>query len=332
MPVSDKDFAMIVGVNHYPRYRSLKGAINDAKSFQEWVVDIDRGGGVPSDHSKLVLSSENPTQPVQDNIDEELEGLFNLAKANTGGRLYLYFSGHGLARNSISTDLCMPKWSMVRRHNALDAQAYLTLCMDSGYFSEVVLFTDCCRVYKVNTHGQVPTLGQPAPGEAGATRSFTAYASEFQSAAFEATMDGSGEVRGHFTRALLSGLWGAAADDQGGVTAHKLKGYLEAETPRIAKEHGHKQEPVVNYSLRSTPESRFGAAEPLTDARIEFVNRQGTIVLEDPNLEEIKKDDATTGPWNLQLTKGLHNLREESTGEEKEFRVRFNKHAYTFTF
>jgi len=34
MPVNPNDYALVVGVNDYPSYRSLKGAIKDANALR----------------------------------------------------------------------------------------------------------------------------------------------------------------------------------------------------------------------------------------------------------------------------------------------------------
>lgn len=36
---SDLDFAVVVGVEHYPHFRPLSGAINDARNFRDWLCD-----------------------------------------------------------------------------------------------------------------------------------------------------------------------------------------------------------------------------------------------------------------------------------------------------
>src|SRR5262245_21195761 len=65
------DFGLVVGVDHYPRFSSLQGAVSDAARFHAWLCDAD-GGGLALEHSRLVLSRPNPLSPLQDEVDEQL--------------------------------------------------------------------------------------------------------------------------------------------------------------------------------------------------------------------------------------------------------------------
>ena len=321
------DYALVVGINDYPNYRSLEGAIADAEDFARWLLDDVTGGGVPEANLRKVLSEKNPIKPIQDTIDEALDEIWVAMGANRGRRFYLYFSGHGLGRTAFGTDLCLAKWSDRRRNLALDSQDYANLIAESGKFDEVIFFLDCCRVRKVNTRGLPPTLGWPRPDDgAGATRIFLGYATEFLDKSYEAevlTGDGEPLVRGHFTRALLAGLRGGAARPAGGVTAESLKKYVELETPRIALDAGHQQKPVVTNGLPAVKEVVFGSAMPLANARIVFsANRTGEVVLEDADGNEVRRGDPAQGPWDLGLKASNYALVVPATGEEKLFRFR----------
>jgi hypothetical protein len=326
MTVNADDFALVVGINDYPNYRSLAGAIADAEDFAKWLLDDQTGGGVPATNLKKVLSQANPIHPIQDTIDEALDEIWLALGTRRGRRFYLYFSGHGLGRTAFGTDLCLAKWSDRRRNLALDSQDYANLIAESGKFDEVIFFLDCCRVRKVNTRGLPPTLGWARPDEgAGATRIFLGYATEFMDKAYEAEVQGGDEplVRGHFTRALLAGLRGGAARETGGVTAESLKKYVETETPRIALAAGHQQKPVVTNGLPSVKDVVFGSAQRASNARIVFaVGRTGEVVLEDGVGNEIRRGDAAQGPWELSLLPANYALIATATGEEKLFRFR----------
>ena len=60
MPKNEEDYGLVVGVDHYPEYRSLRGACADAKIFYTWLSDNDEGGGVPEDNRRLLLSTRLP--------------------------------------------------------------------------------------------------------------------------------------------------------------------------------------------------------------------------------------------------------------------------------
>src|ERR1044071_920482 len=68
---SNLDFGVVVGVEHYPHFRSAPGAIRDAQAFYDWLCDPD-GGGVDPRNAKLVQSNLEARTPVQDEIDQML--------------------------------------------------------------------------------------------------------------------------------------------------------------------------------------------------------------------------------------------------------------------
>jgi uncharacterized caspase-like protein len=330
MPLNPDDYALVVGINDYPAFKPLRGAIEDAKGFEKWLLD-NAGGGLPKDHCKLVVSQPQPVRPIHDDIDNALEDLWKQLREGRGRRFYLYFSGHGLGHKPLGCDLCLAPWSNMRRRYALDSLDYCNLIAESGKFDQVILFLDCCRIRKVNASGRPSALEWPRPDvDAGKTRLFAAYATEFQSPAYEVeALDPGMEpeeeplIRGHFTRALLAGLHGGAAlPEDGVVTADELKKYLEREVPRIAHEHGHSQRPEVQNGLPSVPPVVFGVGRPRTNVIVRFTaGRRGEILLEDKDLNEVRRGDVSTGPWQLPLEPGLHLLIEVATGQEKPLRV-----------
>jgi uncharacterized caspase-like protein len=332
MPEHAGHYALVVGIDHYPRFRPLKGARKDAEDFHVWLIDAE-GGGVPASNIELVLSKEDPVRPIHEDIDDALERLLLKARDAAGGkRLYLYFSGHGLGRSNLGTDLCLPTWSKLQRGRALSSSDYLDMLMACGYFTEVIFLLDCCRVREIRKNAQPPGIEFPAPGDdTPHARSFIGYATEFMNAAFEAetgqTEDGS-DVRGHFTRALMDALRGAAAEPGGGVRASKLKEYLEVNTPLIAKAHNHVQKPEVVNGLDGQHEPLFGHAKPPAQAPGFAVNivfksvANGETVVEDGQLRELKRGDAATGPWRIPVSgRTMLMVRMPATGKEMTIRV-----------
>ena len=317
-------YALVIGINDYPGYSHLQGAIDDAKAFCSWLHD-DQGGALPEANVRLILSNREPPRPIHDEIDDALVSIFkSLTPHKIYSRFYLFFSGHGLASDTHGANLCLAKWSRLRRREALDSSDYLNVIVDSGRFKEVVFFLDCCRIHLYKARGRPSAIEFPKPiSPTTGTRTFIAFATEHRNPAYEAAMGQSEffsqngpHIRGYFTRALLAGLRGGAAQAPGGVTASKLKAHLEAEIPRIAKEHGHRQLPEVRNGLPANPESIFGHAYPQTHVKITFTNiRDGETTLEGPDLSIIRSGDASTGPWECYLPKGLYVLREKQTNE-----------------
>lgn len=332
MAKNPDDYALVVGINDYPNYENLQGAIEDAEDFAKWLFEDSDGGGLPQREFQKVLSKTDPMRPIQEEIDDALVAMFKTLHKNRGRRFYLYFSGHGLGQSNFGADLCMAKWSKeYRRKAALDSLDYLKMILGSGKFDEVIFFLDCCRVRQIKASGLPSTLDFVRPDDiAGHGRHFIGYATEFQNSAYEAaTSNGANgatqpAVRGHFTRALMNALRGGAAIASGGVPAQRLKEYLELHTPRIAAEHNHAQTPEVINGLPAGSGAAFGSFKPIGKVNICIsfkAERTGIIVLEGPDLEEIKRGDVSTAPWNLHLERGWHAFRQLNTGETTQFRV-----------
>lgn len=327
----DADYALVVGINHYPGFRNLNGAIEDAQDFAKWIYQDADGGGLPQQNSKVVVSQPNPLSPIQDEIDDALSAIFRAIGANRGRRFYLYFSGHGLGQSNLGADLCLARWSFEFRRAALDSLDYLKLILGSGKFDEVVFFLDCCRVRQINASGLPSTLGFARPDEiAGHGKHFIGYATEFQNSAYEAAVSNGADpadapfVRGHFTRALMNGLRGGAASAPGGVSATRLKAYLEAETPRIAAAAKQSQVPEIVNGLPSDPQAVFGNFKPLVQINVTITFtavRQGPIVLEGPDLTEVRRGLPGEGPWTVPLGIGWHALRDLGNNGQTTFRV-----------
>lgn len=329
------DFALIVGINDYPNFRPLNGAINDAEDFRDWVLAKD-GGNVDPQNCRFIPSSGNPLKPVQDDVDAALLEFKNQLGAGKGRRFYFYFSGHGVGETYNDTAACLGKWSNDYRRAGLDVPKYAELIAQSGKFPEIAVFLDCCRVRLINAGGLKPMLDWVRPAEdAGVTRMFRAYATEFQSLAYEAAI-ATGDLntyRGHFTRALLAGLRGGAAVASGGVPASRLKTYLEKWTPILAKEHDQDQKPQVENGFDGIQDPIFGAAKPEWNVRITFKpERHGDMIVEDGDLNIVRQGDAATGPWQVPVRPGLAVVRDAGTGEEKPFRILPGKEAVDVLF
>lgn len=349
MTANERDFALVIGINDYPNYgskgRPLRGAIGDAEEFAQWLIDEEFGGNLKPDHCKLIRSSVDtvdPPQPQKHRIDTAVQHIWNMSRELGGGRrFYLYFSGHGQTQTHDDVALCMANWEINRQAAALSFRKYLDLvirCMD---FEEIVVLMDCCRTRKVGAKGQESELTCAVP-KAGEMRVFIAHATEFQTAAHEAALpehepvaaDGDAAtnngaqdedeepiVRGHFTRALIAALKGAAADEAGGARASQLAAYLDKVVPRIASRSGHVQKPVFEFRgivPGTDDELRFGSAPPVTtvDTTIRFrPDRTGPIRLEGPGLNIIREGPPDTGPWKETLEAAKHLLTDLHSDE-----------------
>ena len=339
------DFAVVVGLDDYPNFgsqgRPLKGAIADATRFAKWLKDTNTGGGLPERNCKEVLSTANPLGPNQLAVDLAVESAITEArKAGGGRRLYFYFSGHGQARDQTDVALCLAHWSAMFRYAALSSEKYRSMFLKCSPFAEIVIMLDCCRIRSIDATGGDSEIGCAVPvDDSGSKRFMLGFAAEFQNPAMEAevTEGAVGEegpiVRGHFTEALLAALYGGAAGPEGGVKSRALKRYLELNVPRIASDHQHTQVAQVVDGFPDAAQPVFGSAKPVGNFRIEFsAGRAGEMVLEGPDLEEVRRGDAATGPWELTLDKGRYLLRDIAAGEELDIPFRPDAEVSVVTF
>lgn len=296
-PRAAPDFALVIGVDDYPRYRGLRGAVGDATAFHAWLCDPD-GGNVSADHARLVVSRPDPVEPLQTQVDAALLSLCADAEAaDGGGRLYVYFAGHGAMSTTSGDDLALllAAWSHADARTALSSNAYRSALSSLGVFRELALFLDCCRTTVAAAIGLGPTFDRPSPTPGGA-RAFVAYASEAGAAAHEtATSDGT--WRGVFTRELLAIL----RRGRTGVDASHLKHLLE-HAARVTGQRAH----VIDGL---PPEARFGHRGEDPVFTVIPDDEHDELELFDGSLRCIATHATRDGAWSMPLAAGLYKLR-----------------------
>jgi len=328
-----KDFAIVVGINDYtpPKDGGLKGllgAVPDATGIEQWLLDKDNGD-VPADQCFKIVSSPGvmPLAPIQYAIDDKLDEIISTVNAKfqkQADRLYFYFAGHGLGVDTqeSNTGLCLANWSQSKRRSALSASDYKDLMVRLQIFKEVIFLADCCRnaAYNIRPIPSVIDTIMPGPLH---TLYFVGYATQYLDQAYEIDNDLTGEKRGVFTSLLLKGLRGAAADQQGNVTAESLKNYLMKNTPIVAQESGFKQIPQIWHTGYEGNSILFKSmpVEPMVDCTIHFPSGQGEMVDLLDGAARVLGSFDTGKPYGIQLKRGLYMLKGKSSGQEKAFMV-----------
>jgi hypothetical protein len=233
------DWAIVVGVQHYPGIVDLQGPENDARAFYEWVTS-PAGGNVRRRRAKLILSSDFgppfPMPAVAQPTKEAVEKCFlNLRRQalqsgnRVGRRLYIYLAGHGFAPDVDQAALLMANATRSQADLHIYGTYVANWFFKRGCFDEIFLLMDCCREF----YDQVRLNNCLFPSETesarfGKIRRFYAYAAGFGLLARERAVTNGGPVRGVFTLALLEGLRGAACEpnSDGQITADSLAAYL----------------------------------------------------------------------------------------------------------
>jgi Caspase domain len=297
------DFALVVGVDHYPRFRSLKGAVADATRFHAWLCDAD-GGGIATEHARLVVSTAEPAAPLQDEVDEQLLSLVAAADALGGGRrLHFHFSGHGAGspvQAGEDVALLLAKWSQSLARLALSTDGYRSALGGLGLFEEIVLTLDCCRTTAARAVGLPPTITHEPRTQPCPTRTFIAYATEAGRSALEE--EARGQWQGVFTRCLLAILRGAPS----GISAADLKRALEYQIASRGQ-----QAHVVNGLSDDSMFGRRGAPPKIV---ISFERARGQVRLRNGSRAVVAEHDAAAGHWELGLEAGLYKLEDAAGG------------------
>jgi hypothetical protein len=293
-----KDFALIIGIDHYRHLEKLNGAINDAQRFRDWLLRED-GGNVPPGNVRFAPSQPDRVCPVKDQIDNALEDLIRAAKRNHGGRrLYFHFSGHGAGRELIDdVALLLAEWPLTGGGRALSADKYKQRLIGLHVFEEIVVLLDCCRRTARSAPGLGPKL-QLEPGPGCSTMHFVAYATENDGFAYEDDRDGTWQ--GELTRCLLDILYA-----HGGISAPILKQTLVGRL----KEKGRRAQVIDDLS----PDSTFGPRGPLPILEIIFQKAVGnvTLVARDHGPPVSKGTwPVTPTPLRLSLPNGFYRLED----------------------
>jgi hypothetical protein len=308
------DFAVVVGVEDYPDFQSLRGVHNDAKGFYEWLLDRN-GGGLDKNHVKLILSDAKTKTPVQDEIDLALVKVLDAAEACGGARrLYFYFGGHGATNYPQTGDdvaLLLTRWSTQLARLALSTQLYSSKLRGTGLFEELVIFLDCCRTTSVAAIGVEPAFAVGWQKGPHATQTFIGYATEDGRPAFEVCK--SDKWEGIFTKCLLSTL-----RSRSGVLAVEL---MELVSKEMAKTRPRNGVPQVACAVGQVDTKiRFGrigatVEDPYLEIRFavpcrRVVLRGGKLVNgEFPIVIEHAIDETLV--WRVQLPIGLYELEAE---------------------
>ena len=258
-----EDYAIVVGVQHYPGLgngspdNDLKGPINDARAFYDWLVAAPpNGAGVPERNACLLAQTSSPAgrllTPAEilgaspnlndiTNAFRRLDGIALQHKAQkdverekVGRRLYLYMAGHGIEPGlsipgiSVGPALLLANATDRDFRQHLLGKQYASFYALAGYFDEVLLFMDCCRDYTFSVAARPLDRDNIFGTEA---QHLYGFGTKLDRRTRE--MDIGGQSRGIFTLALLEALRGDASDP---VTSQVTAASLRDVVPVVMEE------------------------------------------------------------------------------------------------
>lgn len=239
------DFALVIGVDHYPRWsdgaKNLQGPSNDAKAFRDWLI-APTGGGLSDRHVRLIVSTSEPPAPLQQVIDDALRELRQISQPGSCRRFYFYFGGHGHSPQSSAgrQALCLANWSMTEPRASLDLESYVNTAVGCMGFEEGLFFIDSCRLRLPVPPGKPCELECVDP-QFGARHRAILFGADHYGAAFEGEIDQ--DIRGYFTEALLRIL------RRGRIELRDLAEQLELLVPELAKPRQQVAVPDLKVSM-----------------------------------------------------------------------------------
>ncbi|HEY8212237.1 MAG TPA: caspase family protein [Myxococcaceae bacterium] len=307
-------FALIVGIEDYQEdeLKGLKGAKNDADEFYRWVTSPS-GGAVPDGNVRLLKDS------TIEQIERAFLGLCEPATTSgyAGKRLYVYLSGHGVAQDVHEASLLAADGGRNARDRHVPGWHWLSWFLASGYFSEVILFADCCRsvrgTWAVRRFPLDP-INRASPARVRWVRGF---AVQFGGKAIEE--DEGLRSRGVFTRALLTALEHARQPD-GTVTARSMSNYF-FNSPEVTKWRRYQAPSLladvgVDDLVLST-----GGAEPREPVAVLVEDGERPTIVGGPKRPEpwVVRPGTRPGEFLAELPRGIYVAK--AGGRSKPFEV-----------
>jgi|CXWL01.1.fsa_nt_gi hypothetical protein len=292
------DYAILLAITWYPGLTELKGPENDVDDFKQWLCAPEGGNlveGKPDgsefpDSAKsairVIRSSDFPrepnpyrAQPAEAAFREALNRLLFEPDGVTfrnkvGGRLYLYFAGHGFSGKRLAEAALYTAQARKNDPDHIASKRYAERIANSDAFDEIVLVMDCCRDVDLSDAIRDPTMKLPdRQGIAAKVRLLEAYGAGRGQQARERDLDGSGIVRGLFTHAFVDALRNAPGDAGGNVTGERLKRHVNNRWPQffageppyypdIFPPGGAEEIVLVRRTVAPTTEVRFFFAAP----------------------------------------------------------------------
>jgi hypothetical protein len=240
LPSKSKRWALIIGVDDYSESQisKLNGAANDARTLADALVEY---AGFPKDQVTL-LASDQPSgfQPRRSTILRYLSNLRGTVPED--GLLLISFAGHGIERGGRAYLLpsdALGVNDMVLLEDTAVSVDRLKESIRVSRVGQVILVLDACR-------------NDPAPGRGNGDNRMTnafrksfdfdqrnhdirAFAILYATAEGERAYEYDVKKQGYFTWALVEGLRGAAANDRGEVTLHRLVDYIQNNVPKLVQ-------------------------------------------------------------------------------------------------
>jgi hypothetical protein len=327
---NEMHYGLVVGINRYPGIRDLRGnardlraASSDADDFERWLLE-PTGGNLPAANIAVVrqdsreFTGPDNAEPTRTVVNRELGKLIAAFKTRLKedpmrweqSRLYVYVSGHGIATDAREAALLMANATPDAGGESVAARRYLEYFQDTQLFRELVFFADCCRTERINARLEGPPWNF-VRSNYGPVSAVLGFATEFGELAYEPTAEevpNADEARGYFTKALLEGLQGGAAE-HGWVNSASLEKFVRDRVPQLTAKKKPPQEAPFIVQVKE-PIRFCRAEEPSWLITIEFPDGfTGTVELFRNAEQLLGRWDVAQGPWRISLPKSSYEVR-----------------------
>jgi hypothetical protein len=245
-------WAVVIGINAYPRVPPLKYAIHDAKAFYEYLVQEN---GIPRENVLLLLDKEASLSRLRSVLGTYLKN-----KAGKDDMVILYFAGHGATeRDAMSPDADgLEKYLLPYDADPKDLYASsLPMREISHIFNRIraerlVFLVDSCYSgasggRTINLSGIRANISDSFLDRIAAGRGTVVMTA---SAANEVSVEDDSLRHGVFTYFLLEGLKGKAdADADGVITVDEIYAFVSR---HVTQATGQEQHPVKKGAVEGS--------------------------------------------------------------------------------
>ncbi|ACK69507.1 GUN4 domain protein [Gloeothece citriformis PCC 7424] len=237
------NWAWVIGLNHYHRLQSLRGAIRDAELIRDFCLESNfEQIFYYSDNSPDLIApngSRQATQPTYTNLKAFLLDFFDSPQLQAGDNFWFFFSGHGVRHQG--RDYLMPcdAHPLAIEDTALSLN-YITETLRRSGADNIILLLDACRNDESRNglgiggekHQGVITISSCSPSE-------KSYEIPLSNEIFQ----------GSFTTALLEGL--RIRGEGNCATVERLYQHLTYRVPQINQQY--KKPPQFPYLMAEPP-------------------------------------------------------------------------------
>jgi len=235
-PSKAKRWALVIGVDKYrdPQISPLKGSDNDARTLADALV---RYAGFPPDQV-ILMATDQPEerQPTRVNILRRLSNFASVVPKD--GLLVVSFAGHGMERTGqaflLPTDAQISEDVSFLEETAVSVSRIKDRVRATGV-GQVIFLLDACRN---DPGGRADAPNQLTQAYVNAfnfdvrNREVQAFATFYATAVGQRAYEYTERKQGYFTWAIVEGLKGGAANQNGEVTLAGLVSYVQATVPK----------------------------------------------------------------------------------------------------